>query len=643
MKKEYGILFKPLKVGGITLKNRIAMPAMDTNFAGLDGGLQRKHYNYLIDRARGGIGLIYTEAVSVSWPEGKISERQLNFNREEATTDLRELTDSVHAFGAKIIPQLHHGGFMAVPGFCEGRENLSCSSINGARAMTIEEIHRVQQDFIRAAQIAHKANFDGVELHAAHMYLLNQFLSPFSNKRTDEYGGSHENRCRIITEIIKGIREKFPKSFIISVRLGVHDYVSSGGNTVEDGVIYAKMIEEAGADIINVTVGMYSVMETEPTQWDEEGKFLFMSEPIKNAVNIPVAVVGKLRTPEFCAKAIEDGKTDVVCLGRQHICDPAWANKILHGKEDTIRPCLNCLEGCVGQFYFCNNTLHCTLNPYVGYEDLYNEYNVPKTDMPSKIAVVGGGVAGMQFAIISKKRGNDVVILEKADELGGQMILAGKTPMKQDIVNALEWFKAETERMGVEVRLNTKATLEVLKEIAPDKIVLAMGAIPSCAPIEGVENAVDGWKVIDGEIKVPSGNTAAIIGGGVVGCELAHKLVEEGVDATVLEMLPEVMVGYEFAHRMLLLNYLNEKTDVQVSATVKKIGKDFVHYTNKDGKDIDKKVDIVICATGQHSISEELYKELLEAGYETYKISDWVNPSNIRIATRSAMELAYTI
>ncbi|MCI2062928.1 MAG: FAD-dependent oxidoreductase [Eubacteriaceae bacterium] len=642
MKKEYSVLFTPLKINGVTLKNRIAMPAMDTNYAGLDGSFQRKHYEYFVNRARGGLGLIYTEAVSVSWPEGKISERQLRFNSDDATTDLREMTDSVHAFGTKIIAQLHHGGFMAVPEYCEDMPGIAPSEANGAREMTIEDIHRVEHDFIHAAKIAQKAGFDGIELHAAHMYLLNQFISPASNKRTDEYGGSKENRFRIIREIIEGIKDVCPSPFIIDVRLGVVDFVPDG-NTLEDGVKFAKLCEQAGADMINCSVGMYSVMETEPTQWDDEGTFVYMSEAVKKAVNIPVAIVGKLRTPGFCSSVLNENKADILCIGRQNICDPSWTNKVLQGKEETIRPCLNCLDGCLGQFYFNHGTIHCTLNPYVGNEDIFNEFNIPKTGRPGKIAVVGGGVAGMQFAIISKRRGNDVVLIEKADRLGGQMILAGKTPLKADVNNALEWFKAETERTGVDIRLNTEATPELIKSLGADKAVLAMGAEPSFPPIDGIENAVDGWKVIDDKYDIPSGSKAVIIGGGVVGSELAHKLVEAGVNVTILEMLSDICIGHEFAHRMLLVDYLNKYADVNVSANVIKIEKNSVTFIDKDGTENVKDADTVICTTGQHSVSGQLYQALLDEHVETYKISDWVNPSNIRIATRSALELAYTI
>lgn len=642
MKANVKNLFDPIRIGTQTIKNRIAMPAMDTNYAEKDGTLSKRHVNYLKNRARGGAGLIILEATSVSWPEGKISERQVAMNDDTQTPSLHYLTDSVHSYGAKILVQIHHGGFMAVPEYCGGAQSVSATDFNGAKALTVEEIHKIVNDFIHAAQVAQKGGFDGVEIHAAHMYLLNQFINPSCNTRTDEYGGNHEKRFRIIREIIQGIREACGSDFIIDVRLGAYDYVSNG-NTLDDGCIYAKFCEEAGADMLNITAGFYSVMETEQTQWDPEGKFLFMSEAIKKAVKIPVAIVGKMRTPAFCAQAIDEGKADIIMIGRQLICDPSYPNKIMMGREDEIRPCLNCLEGCLGSFYFDHSSIHCVINPYAGYEDVYSEFEIAKSGRPSKILVVGGGIAGMQFAIIAKRRGHNVTIAEKSSVLGGEMILAASTPFKEDVGKALEWYKAEVNRVDVPVMLNTMVDKEFVHKFAPEKVVLATGFRFVAPSIEGIEHAYNGEDVLSGAVDVGTEKKICIIGGGVVGCELAHKLIENGNKVTVLEMLPEICVGLEFAHRTVLTDYMNRNAKVEVSATVTKVTPKSLEFTDKDGRKQSIPADYTVYCAGQAPQSPPLYTALLSDGFETYRIADYERMSNFLMATRQAMDLAYTI
>lgn len=647
--KDSRILFDPIQVGGMRLKNRIALPAMDTNYGNIDGTPTRKFFSYLTERAKGGAGLIIVEGTSVSFPYGKVSERQLKMNDNTVTPDWHDLASTVHAFGSKIIVQLHHGGGLAVPDYCGGLESVTSSSTvyegspwPPAREMTTEEVKAVINDFINSAKIARDSGMDGVEIHASHMYLISQFLSPLINRRTDEYGGSLENRGRMLKEIIEGIREACPAPFIVGVRLGALDHIP-GGLTLEDGVELAKMCEVAGADMLNISCNSYSIYnELIESQWEEEGSRLYMSEAVKKAVSIPVAIVGKLRTPKFCAEAIESNKTDIVCIGRQLICDPAWANKVLFNKLDEIRPCFNCADGCVGQ-YFKHGNVHCTANPYVGYEDLYQENNVPSVAKTRKVAVVGGGVAGMQLGIIAKKRGHDVTIIEKADRLGGQMIIAGVPPFKEDLVGGLSWFISEVERQEIDVKLNTEATEEMISEIGADVVVVATGSLPNKPPIPGVENAIESWDLLDGSLTVPENKKVAIVGGGVVGSEVAHMLVDNNCDVTVLEMLPEICSGLEPIHKGNLTNFLNEKATVHREAKVEKIESDSITFTTKDGIKSVIEVDMVVLSTGQHPVGNELYDGLINQGIETYKIGDSSSIGNLRSATRAAMELAYIL
>jgi len=648
---KYSQLFQPLKVGGALLKNRIVMPPMDTNYAAIDGTLSRKSMSYYLERAKGGVGLIIVEATAVDWPNGKISERQLKMNDYSVTPEWHDLTDAVHSFGTKIICQLHHGGLMAVPDFCNGVENVSSSATGTegspfypAREMTTQEVKDMVQKFIKAAVIAKRAGLDGVEIHAAHAYLLNQFISPLINRRTDEYGGSFEGRARMLLEIIEGVRKECPAPFLLSVRLAVMDHIP-GGLTTEDGVKLAKLCEAAGADMINTTIGFYTtVSQSTESQWDLQGQRLPLAAAVKKAVTTAkVAAVGKLRDPALCEAAVANGDTDLVCIGRQLICDPFWPEKLENGLESQLRPCLNCDDGCMGQFYFNHGNVHCTLNPYVGYEDLHQESNVTAAGTPRSIVVVGGGVAGMQTAIIARKRGHQVTLLEKSGALGGQLIIAGVPPHKEDLVQGNAWFAQEVYRLGIKVLLNTAATADLLAGLAPDAVVVATGSRPGVPPIPGIEKAHDSWSVLDGSVPMPEGKKVVVIGGGTVGSETAHMLLEKGNEITILERLDELCVGHEIMHKSLLTEALNQDAHVELQAQVVEVRDNAVVYKDASGSEKCAESDVVIYSTGQRPNGAELYEELQARNIRVYKVGDSKQIGNIRSATRSAMDLAYML
>lgn len=637
------LLNQPVNVGGVRLKNRIILAPMHTNYANADGSLSRKQFAYLAERARGGTGLLITEATNVSFPYGKMSERHLTTSHSVCVPELHDLIDTVHGFGAKIIPQLQHAGMMAVPAYNQEVQSMTASAYGDARAMTKEDIDKVINDFVEASKMAYNLGFDGIELHGAHKYLLNQFMSPITNQRTDEYGGSLENRFRFVKEIIEKIREACPRPFIISVRMGVLDH-EAGGITLDEGVQFCKWCEDAGADMLNVSCGFYtSISQSTESQWEEEGDRVFLAEAVKKAVTIPVAVVGKLKNPELMADVIEEGKADMICVGRQLICDPYFPNKIFTGHLEDIRTCLSCDEGCIKDFYYHHGNVHCSLNPHVGYEDLYNEIRVPRTGIVKKIVVVGGGIAGMQFAITAKKRGHEVILLEKSNELGGQMSLAAVPPFKGDVRKAENWFIHEVNKLGVDIRLNTEATVDTIKALNPDTVVLAVGSLPNTPRIPGVEKTIESWDVLKNSALIPDNNTAVIIGGGVVGSELAHMLCEKGCRVTILEMLPELCRGHELMHKAKLEEYLAAHADVHLSVTVTEITDSGVNYKDAEGTMHTVEAENVILSVGQHPIGQEMYEALLDDGIDTYTIGDATKAGNFRTATRAALDLAYAI
>lgn len=640
---DLSILNTPVKVGSVWIKNRFEMPPMDTNYDNRDGTLSRKQYAYYVERARGGAGLIVTEAVSVSYPHGLITERQMNFKSPNSTPKWHDLTDSVHAFRAKIIPQIHHGGFMAIPAYNHGEQSVSASDFNGAREMSTEEVKEVINDFINAAVNAANGGFDGVQIHASHMYLINQFLSPACNQRTDEYGGSLENRFRMLKEIITGIRKALPHPFILAVRLAVEDAIP-GGITLEDGIQYAKWCEECGADMIDATYGFYTAMASlTESQWQEEGLRVYMSEALKKEISIPVAIVGKLRTPEKMAEIIESGKADMVVVGRQLICDPYLPEKVFANKADEIRPCLNCNDGCVFQAILAHGNIHCALNPYVGYEDLYNEINVPKAGVSKKVVIVGAGIAGLQAAIIARKRGHDVTVLEKNDKPAGQMNLACLPPYKEEVRKARDWFVSEAERNDVKIITDCDANAETIAEFNPDSVILATGSKPFILPVPGAEKALEAWNVLEGKETMTKGASVAVIGGGVVGAELSHKLVDEGYKVTIIEMMDHLCGNQEPMHKGLLESFLTKNAVVCLNTKVKEIKDDRVIAENAQGETVEIPADHAIMSVGQRPVGDDLYKALLAKGIPAFKCGDANGAGNFRSATRSAFEIAYRI
>ncbi len=648
--EKYNALLQPIQVGPVKLKNRVVMPPMANNLCNADGTLSAASIAHYTERARGGVGLIVVECSAVDFPQGLIVERQPKVNSMSVMPDWRRLAESVHSFGTKIIAQIHHGGFLANPNYNDGEISISPSGYNGdiwfpTRETSHEEIKEIIQKHIFAAEMLYQAGMDGVEVHCSSTYLINEFLTPEYNHRTDEYGGNLENRARILTEIIASIKERCPNNFMISARLAIEDKEIPNGLSLEDGVEIARLCEKAGADMINCTIGFFQSqhIDTE-SQWQDEGGRLYMAIPVKKAMTTAkVAAVGKFRSPAYCNEVIAQGKTDLVCLGRQLLCDPYWVHKLECGQDAQIRPCLNCNDGCVNEALVRHGSVRCAINPYTGYEHSYSEHCVPAAGLRRKVAIVGGGIAGIQTAIIAAKRGHDVTILEASERLGGQMILAGVAPHKEVIHKALGWYLQEVDRLNIKVKLNTEVDAQTLISMAPDAVVVATGAKPVKPNIKGKEKAVFAWEVLADTSKLPKSGKVAIIGGGAVGCETALILHKKGFAVTILEKLDEICSDEEPMHRVFIEDYLRAHTKIETGVTVSEINDEGVWYQTKDGESLLAQVDFIVTACGSLSQGEELYRLLLKNGLTTYRIGDSAKIGNLRSATRSAMDVAYIL
>ncbi len=537
---NYERMSRPGRIGGLEIKNRVVMPAMGCSLAESSGEAGQRMIKYYADRARGGVGLIITEITRVDNETGVGTPNQLSVTDTYMVGQLSRLAEAVHAYGTKIFVQLHHPGNQTPSRLIKGLQPVSASDVTckvigeQPRALSTEEVEAMVKKFVTGAVIAQKAGIDGVEIHGAHGYLVSQFLSPHTNKRNDKYGGSFEGRMRFVTEIIMGIKAYCGPKFPISVRINGNDYLEDG-ITEEDAIAQAKYLEALGVSCINVSCGTYDSGATiiEPSYFAEGWK-RHLGANIRKAVNIPVIAVCNIKHPQFAEEFLED--VDFVGIARGHLADPDFVNKALAGKETCIRKCLGCME-C---FRILNDglPLGCTLNPILGREFEWGDEKLVRNGSGRTVAVVGGGPAGMEAALTLAKRGFKTILYESQDKLGGTANLAALPPNKEMINEFVETMAEQVREAGVEVRLNTPATIEILKESGAEAVFLATGGKAVRPAIEGIEAAVTAEDVLAGKAEA-KGENIVVVGGGVTGLETAEWL-GKGRKVTVIEMLDKV-------------------------------------------------------------------------------------------------------
>lgn len=592
----YERLFTPGKIGNVEIKNRVVMPPMMLGFGQFDGTPTEQMMNYYEERAIGGAGLIVTEITRVNDFSGASAFAQLAISHDYHIQPLRKMIDRVHRHGAKMFIQLHHPGRQNL-GLLVGTVPLSiamerllgkaygkmffkiapigkkmmekdlvlktlsptaCARAYSAeslnRTMSIQEIKKIIQQFIDGAVRAQKAGADGVELHAAHGYLIQQFLSPYTNSRTDAYGGSFENRIRFLMEILAGIKAACGQNFPVIVRLSVDEcYQEIGkpgiGYTLEDGVQMAKAIEQGGADAIDVSCAGYDTYNywLEPTSF-EPGWRKYMAAAVKKAVSIPVLAANLIRSPEQAEAQLQEGIQDFVCLGRPQIADPHWANKAKSGHAEAIKRCICCL--------YCMESMQsnaykglpagCSVNPRLGHEnDLLQRDGVGKT-----VVIVGAGVAGLTAAEHLGKRGFRVFVLEKESQPGGQLQLANKPPLKDKINWCIEDLVHAAQENGAQILYHTEATPEKIAEFSPYAVLIATGANavrPKSIPGVDLPHVCTTTEILDGSIKLKK-KRVAVIGSGMTGLETAELLCETGNQVTVVEMADSIAPGTWMQH-----------------------------------------------------------------------------------------------
>lgn len=596
------LLNREIKIGSVQLKNRIIMPAMGTALAGVSGEVTSQMLAYYAERAMGGPAGIIVEIACVDSPVGKASLTQLCIDKPCFLAGLQELSETIKAHNCKAFIQLHHAGRQTAPLITGGVQPVAPSPIPCRfmrvvpRELDIDEISLIRDKFILAAIMAGKAGFDGVEIHAAHGYLLSQFLSPYSNQRTDDYGGTTANRVRLTAEIIRGIKKVLPELAVI-IRFNARDFVP-GGIELPEGIKIAQFLEEAGADLLNVSGGIYESGHTsiEPAFFEEAWR-LDMSAQIKKAVNIPVLAGGVIRHPEKAAEILAKNEADLIWVGRGILADPFWVHKAVQGESDTIRHCLSC-NTCIDRI---NQGLHirCAVNPRAGRE---NTLNTGGSLEGMKALVVGGGPAGMQAALALEARKCSVVLIEKEAKLGGQLLMAGQPPYKDKIGWMNKALIRQLERSKIQVRLNTSWQFEIAQDYKPDIIVVAVGSRPSIPAIDGLETAkILGFnEVLSGRITLNK-QKVLIIGGGSSGCEMAESLAGEN-EVIIVEKTARLAPDMENMNRLGLMARLKsfKNLTIKKGREIKRIEGHTAYLLHGDDKE-EIFFDAVILACGNKS------------------------------------------
>jgi 2,4-dienoyl-CoA reductase-like NADH-dependent reductase (Old Yellow Enzyme family) len=547
---QYPHLFSPIIINGMTLKNRAVMPPMGTGYGNADSTISDRLVSYLSRRAQGGTGLIITE-ISAVVPRGKGFPNQIGVWSDEFIPGLSRIPSELHRYGAKVALQLHHAGretFEAVVGAKPEAPSDIPSVILGqpCEAMSLERIAEVIDAFAQAAGRARQAGFDAVELHGAHGYLLNQFLSPFSNKREDQYGGSDENRMRFILEIIEAVRKVVGRDFPVWVRVSADELVR-GGYDLYFMQKFAPRLVTAGIDAIHCSVGVYSTpgslsiasMDTDP------GFNLFRARALKDVVGVPVIGVGRINSPELADQAIARGDADLISFGRQHLTDPDFINKARMDALDDIRWCTACNQGCIERLSFEMKSATCSFNPECGRE---YKGSAPKADPPKRVWIIGAGPAGLSAAMAAAARGHKVEIFEKEAQPGGQLLSASRPPHKSVFMDWVKWSRRRMEKASVAIKFGHIISANEIKQQRPDSVILACGSYPVTAPIPGIDSPIvaDARDVLTDKVDLKG--PVVILGAGYVGMETADYLLARGIAVTVLEMLAFPPVGKLTAH-----------------------------------------------------------------------------------------------
>ena len=662
---DFRKLFEPIRIGTVQLNNRVAMAPMclTTMLVDRDGSYTQRGIDYYEERAKGGTGLIITGCTHI---ENEI-EPTLNYAVEPIITSntipaLGELAEAVHCHGTRIFVQLT-AGFGRV--HYEVKRGLSPVSASEnpcyweeritARALSTEEVERLVAAFGKAAELVAQADIDGIELHGHEGYLLDQFTTSVWNRRVDKYGGSLENRARFPIEALHAIKDRLGSGFPVTYRFGMKHYLStrkSGsikregfteiGRDVPEGMELARLFEKAGFDALHVDAGCYeSWYWPHPPNYQPHGCMLDMANAAKKAVKIPIMAVGRLGVPEIAEAALEQGKADMIVLGRDLLADPFWVQKVREGRVEDIRPCLGCHDACFYRPTYTARPLCCAVNPAVGRERMYA---LKPTQNPQKIMIAGGGVAGMEAARVAATRGHEVLIFEKSNRLGGHLIEGSVPDFKQDYRKLLLWYVRQLRTLNVEIRLGTEVTPAIVAHEKPDVVIVATGSTGILPNIPGIQlpGVVTCIELLQGK---KAGDTVVVVGGGLVGCETALWMAQQGKKVTIVEMLPELawtpggMPAVLESNRDMLISLLKEnKVRILTNTRIQAITEKGATVIDNNSKSENLICDTVAFAVGVRS-ERSLYESLAVSSSRAHVIGDANEPRRLMHAIWQAYGL----
>lgn len=688
---SYDMLFSPMKIGNVEIKNRIVMAPMCMGFGQYNGCATETMMDYYEERAKGGVGLIFTEITRINDITGASSFGQLGMSHDYQIPALREMADRIHKHNCKIMVELHHPGRQnlglmigtvpicnigsklmgnlytkiltqavipqgkklqdkhivprtVAPSKCE-RSKMS-DSVN--RELSVNEIKRIICQFIEGAVRVKKAGCDGVELHAAHGYLIQQFLSPNTNKRTDQYGGSLENRMRFLLEIIDGIRSNCGKDFPIVVRLTVDEMYSEIGQNgkgynLEEGIKMAKILSDKGIDAIDVSSAAYDTFNywLEPTTFTP-GWRKYLASEVKKVVDIPVIAANLIRSPKQAEMQLEEGTQDFISLGRPLIADPHWPNKVKSGNENLIKRCVCCLYCFESMMKGAYKYTHgnCSVNPFVGRENV----SLKQNGNGRKVLIIGAGCAGLTAAELLSKRGFDVTVLEKESKQGGQLNFASKPPHKEKINWVCEDLLSNAINSGAKVLFDIKADKNIIASYSPEIVITATGGNAIHPKSFNGDNVVTVTQVLNGSIDI-SNKKVAVIGSGMTGLETSELLVSKGNKVTVVEMADKIAPGAWFQQLDDALPVLEKAgTEFLTSHKLLSVSSSGIELENlKENKAVAIKVDLVVLSLGVRS-DNSLYNDIKNSdSYKVYNIGDSKKIGRIANATESAYQLVMNI